>query len=48
MGCRIKGQPVEGLLFHPESFLTHPSKQIFENFLASQIRDEPRIGSHVD
>lgn len=34
MGCRIRGQMVEGVLFHPESFLTEQGFKIFENFLA--------------
>ena len=35
MGCRVRGQMVEGVLFHPESFLTERGSRIFENFLAS-------------
>lgn len=34
MGCRLRGQLVEGVLFHPESFLTEQGSRIFENFLA--------------
>ncbi len=33
MGCRIAGRPVEGVLFHPESFLTEYGSRIFDNFL---------------
>jgi anthranilate synthase/aminodeoxychorismate synthase-like glutamine amidotransferase len=33
MGCRIKGSRVEGVLFHPESFLTEQGSRVFENFL---------------
>ena len=33
MGCRIRGAPVEGVLFHPESFLTEQGSRVFENFL---------------
>ena len=33
MGCRMRGRPVEGVLFHPESFLTEQGSRIFENFL---------------
>jgi anthranilate synthase/aminodeoxychorismate synthase-like glutamine amidotransferase len=33
MGCRIRGVPVEGVLFHPESFLTEQGSRVFENFL---------------
>jgi len=35
MGCRLRGTRVEGLLFHPESFLTEPGAAIFSNFLAA-------------
>jgi len=34
MGCRVRGLPVEGVLFHPESFLTEQGARVFENFLA--------------
>jgi anthranilate synthase component 2 len=33
MGCRLRGRPVEGVLFHPESFLTEYGPRIFESFL---------------
>ncbi|MDP9115655.1 MAG: aminodeoxychorismate/anthranilate synthase component II [Acidobacteriota bacterium] len=33
MGCRWRGRAVEGVLFHPESFLTEQGARIFENFL---------------
>jgi len=33
MGCRVRGTHVEGVLFHPESFLTEPGPAIFSNFL---------------
>jgi anthranilate synthase/aminodeoxychorismate synthase-like glutamine amidotransferase len=33
MGCRMRGRPVEGVLFHPESFLTEQGARVFENFL---------------
>ena len=33
MGIRRPGQTVEGLLFHPESFLTEHGARIFKNFL---------------
>ena len=33
MGCRMRGRPVEGVLFHPESFLTEHGAKLFENFL---------------
>jgi anthranilate synthase component 2 len=35
MGCRMRDRMVEGVLFHPESFLTEQGSRIFENFLAS-------------
>jgi anthranilate synthase/aminodeoxychorismate synthase-like glutamine amidotransferase len=34
MGCRLRGFPVEGVLFHPESFLTEHGARIFTNFLS--------------
>lgn len=34
MGCRLAGTRVEGVLFHPESFLTQCSERLFTNFLA--------------
>ena len=37
MGCRIPGRPVEGVLFHPESFLTEHGARIFENFLRPHV-----------
>jgi anthranilate synthase/aminodeoxychorismate synthase-like glutamine amidotransferase len=37
MGCRMRGRPVEGVLFHPESFLTEQGARIFENFLEAQL-----------
>jgi anthranilate synthase component 2 len=33
MGCRPKGTLIEGVLFHPESFLTEQGSRVFENFL---------------
>jgi anthranilate synthase component II len=33
MGCRLKDAPTEGLLFHPESFLTEAGPAILRNFL---------------
>jgi anthranilate synthase/aminodeoxychorismate synthase-like glutamine amidotransferase len=33
MGCRLPGRDVEGVLFHPESFLTECGSTIFRNFL---------------
>lgn len=33
MGCRMKDRKVEGILFHPESFLTEHGLLLFGNFL---------------
>ena len=33
MGCRLRGLPVEGVLFHPESFLTEQGSRLFANYL---------------
>ena len=33
MGCRLRDSRVEGVLFHPESFLTEMGPTIFANFL---------------
>lgn len=33
MGGRMRGSAVEGVLFHPESFLTEQGARVFENFL---------------
>jgi len=37
MGCRMRGRPVEGLLFHPESFLTQNGGRIFDNFINAHL-----------
>ena len=33
MGVRLKGRPVEGVQFHPESILTPEGRRLFSNFL---------------
>jgi anthranilate/para-aminobenzoate synthase component II len=33
MGCRLKGTATEGVLFHPESFLTEYGPALLRNFL---------------
>jgi anthranilate synthase/aminodeoxychorismate synthase-like glutamine amidotransferase len=33
MGVRHREYPVEGIQFHPESFMTGPGMKILENFL---------------
>ena len=35
MGVRLKGRPVEGVQFHPESILTPEGKKLLSNFLAA-------------
>lgn len=35
LGCRVKKGGVEGVMFHPESFLTEEGPRIFSNFLES-------------
>ena len=37
MGCRMRGRAVEGVLFHPESFLTDHGARIFDNFVTQQL-----------
>jgi anthranilate synthase/aminodeoxychorismate synthase-like glutamine amidotransferase len=37
MGCRMRGRPIEGVLFHPESFLTEQGRKIFKNFLSGRV-----------
>ena len=35
MACRLVAQPVEGVLFHPESFLTEQGNRLLHNFMES-------------
>jgi anthranilate synthase/aminodeoxychorismate synthase-like glutamine amidotransferase len=37
MGCRIRATLTEGVLFHPESFLTECGPRMFGNFLAAAV-----------
>jgi len=39
MGVRLKGRPVEGIQFHPESILTPEGKRLLSNFLSGSARD---------
>jgi anthranilate synthase/aminodeoxychorismate synthase-like glutamine amidotransferase len=39
MGCRMRGLGTEGVLFHPESFLTGHGGRIFENFLSPVLEE---------
>jgi anthranilate synthase/aminodeoxychorismate synthase-like glutamine amidotransferase len=36
MGCRIAGTATEGVLFHPESFLTEHGRELIGNFLKAR------------
>jgi anthranilate synthase/aminodeoxychorismate synthase-like glutamine amidotransferase len=38
MGCRVSGTRTEGVLFHPESFLTEHGPRLLGNFLAAESR----------
>jgi anthranilate synthase/aminodeoxychorismate synthase-like glutamine amidotransferase len=37
MGCRLGGTATEGLLFHPESFLTEHGRDLIGNFLKATV-----------
>ena len=39
MGVRHRQHPVEGVQFHPESFMTHAGKDVLGNFLAKKEDD---------
>jgi anthranilate synthase component II len=38
MGLRHKQYQVEGIQFHPESFMTESGKKLLENFLSNKVR----------
>jgi para-aminobenzoate synthetase component 2 len=44
MGVRLKGRPVEGVQFHPESILTTEGTRLLENFLAAAEAAAAREG----
>jgi anthranilate synthase component 2 len=37
MGISHRQHPVEGVQFHPESFMTHVGKDVLRNFLAKEV-----------
>jgi len=41
MGVRLKGRPVEGVQFHPESILTPEGNRLLANFLQTATRSAP-------
>ena len=40
MGLRHRHYPVEGIQFHPESFMTEAGKELLQNFLSLSRRNE--------
>jgi anthranilate synthase/aminodeoxychorismate synthase-like glutamine amidotransferase len=43
MGLRHRSHPVEGIQFHPESFMTEHGKDILANFLKGNKTSAPRV-----
>jgi len=40
MGLKHKRYPVEGIQFHPESFMTEQGKELLKNFLKKELKDD--------
>ncbi len=40
MGLRHRNYPVEGIQFHPESFMTEQGKELLKNFLMREIKND--------
>ena len=43
MGLQLKGFPVFGVQFHPESFMTEKGDILIKNFLSAQGRENPLV-----
>lgn len=40
MGLKHKRYPVEGIQFHPESFMTEQGKELLKNFLKKELKND--------